>query len=518
MQQTPQSHHRTARHGEAGPVGEVGGRAGRDRDQGFAPPRRAPRGREPRLPFSDATARAALAEIVEGLQSIRATRDRLDAEEARLLEWASRLADAEAAQMSSGNEHEIAHRTANAELAAAVQLSDRTVERRVAQSVSLVRDFPGVHEALANGRVDRPRAVAICEAGGIVPQGQRRERYEEEALRYAEAESVNRVRPHVAQLAERFTDRSIDERHTEAHEGRGVTVTPLSDGMALLQAVLSARDAKTVHARLTQCARELRVTQFAAHEAGEALPQDPRTVDQRRADALVEIVAGWNPSELETRPDPPFQAKVQVTVPVSKLHGVGAPADSGVPVARDASADAGVLAGFGPIDTESARWFAAIADHWDILKVDDERGEVLEVERYRPSERMRRRLAARDLHCRFPGCRVPAVGCDLDHTVDAALGGRTATDNLAHLCRWHHTLKHHSPWRVEQRPGGVLEWTSPTGRTYQDRPASRVRFRRAGRDSEEDSCIDAGVRKRARARMRSLSESARHGNQDPHPF
>ena len=31
-------------------------------------------------------------------------------------------------------------------------------------------------------------------------------------------------------------------------------------------------------------------------------------------------------------------------------------------------------------------------------------------------------------------------------------------------------LKHHSPWHVEQHPGGVLEWTSPTGREYSDRP------------------------------------------------
>lgn len=465
-------------------------------------------------PFSGVTARAALGEIVEELRSIRVARDRLDAAEATLLERANRLAEAEAAKMSSGSEQEIAHRTAHAELGAAVQLSDRTVERHVAQSVSLVRDFAAVHEALAQGRIDRPRAIAICEAGAIVSDERQRTRYEAEALSFAESESVNRVRSYVSQLAERFAGRSIDERHAEAHEGRSVTVTALADGMALLQAVLSARDAKTVHARLTQCARELRVTEFAARESGETPPEDPRTVDQRRADALVEIVAGWAPSETDSRPDPPFQAKVQVTVPISMLLETSATGGA----AGGAAVDAAVLAGSGPIDSESARWFAAIADHWDILKVDDERGDVLEVDRYRPSERMRRRLAARDLHCRFPGCRVPATVCDLDHTVDAALGGRTATDNLAHLCRWHHTLKHHSPWRVEQHPGGVLEWTSPTGHTYQDRPASRVRFRRSGVDAEEDSCIDAGVRAKARARMRSISEEAASRVESALPF
>ena len=66
--------------------------------------------------------------------------------------------------------------------------------------------------------------------------------------------------------------------------------------------------------------------------------------------------------------------------------------------------------------------------------------------------------------------------CDLDHTVDFAFGGQTSEDNLAHLCRRHHTLKHESAWTVVQRQGGVLEWTSPSGRVYPDIPTSRVMF------------------------------------------
>jgi hypothetical protein len=31
-------------------------------------------------------------------------------------------------------------------------------------------------------------------------------------------------------------------------------------------------------------------------------------------------------------------------------------------------------------------------------------------------------------------------------------------------------LKHHSPWKVRQTGTGVLEWISPTGRSYEDRP------------------------------------------------
>ena len=134
------------------------------------------------------------------------------------------------------------------------------------------------------------------------------------------------------------------------------------------------------------------------------------------------------------------------------------------------------LAGSCPIDTSTAKQIAADADSWDLVHQHPHTGAIISVDRYRPSEQMRRMLRARDLPCRFPGCRAPAHRCDLDHTVDAAKGGPTSTRNLASLCRGHHTLKHHGGWKVTQAEAGVLEWRSPTSRTYIDQPPSRVRF------------------------------------------
>ena len=37
-------------------------------------------------------------------------------------------------------------------------------------------------------------------------------------------------------------------------------------------------------------------------------------------------------------------------------------------------------------------------------------------------------------------------------------------------------LKHATAWSVVQLPGGVLEWTSPTGQLYRDIPTSSVLF------------------------------------------
>lgn len=139
------------------------------------------------------------------------------------------------------------------------------------------------------------------------------------------------------------------------------------------------------------------------------------------------------------------------------------------------------LIGYGPIAHADLRdTFAGLdtsigASAWEAISV-SQRGEVLSVDRYRPPEAIQRFVRARDLHCRFPGCRVAAHRCDIDHIEDAACGGATSTENLALLCRGHHTLKHHSGWRYRHDRGGTMEWTSPNGRAYREPPPSQFRY------------------------------------------
>ena len=87
------------------------------------------------------------------------------------------------------------------------------------------------------------------------------------------------------------------------------------------------------------------------------------------------------------------------------------------------------LAGHGPIDLGTARRLAAGAPHWNRVRF--EGVGILSVDRYRPSETIRRLLRVRNEHCRFPGCCAPVHRCDIDRTVDAAKGGATSTDNPA---------------------------------------------------------------------------------------
>ncbi|HEY0117278.1 MAG TPA: hypothetical protein VGC04_00685 [Cellulomonas sp.] len=102
---------------------------------------------------------------------------------------------------------------------------------------------------------------------------------------------------------------------------------------------------------------------------------------------------------------------------------------------------------------------------------EDGTADVLASRSYRPSARLAAYVVARDSTCRFPGCRVPAWRCDLDH-IESFDNRRpaveqTTADNLQPLCRYHHRLKTHGGWRVERHPlTGATTWTSPIGQAY----------------------------------------------------
>ncbi|MCU1577708.1 MAG: hypothetical protein JWP70_2412, partial [Leifsonia sp.] len=98
-------------------------------------------------------------------------------------------------------------------------------------------------------------------------------------------------------------------------------------------------------------------------------------------------------------------------------------------------------------------------------------------ESYRVPQDLKNWLQVRDVTCRFPGCSRQAAQCEIDHTRDWAHDGQTRHDNLAHLCKSHHTLKHNTDWQVTQARDGTgnLTWTSPTGRDYTTEPEIRIR-------------------------------------------
>jgi hypothetical protein len=454
-----------------------------------------------------------LDKVVSKMEKTRVKMSRLHAREAALLAEASNLATEIAAVEAHRDGASMAHRMVAAELGAAVRESDLTVSTRMARAVTLTRQYPAVHTALREGRVSAAHAVIITEAGQVIADSARVAEYASEVLAFAEQETAGRLRPVAKELAEKYACRTIDERHKESRDSRMVKVIELHDGMADLIATLPAVWAFAIKDRLDQMARTIKDAETSAakkatggngatRNAADAKPsgspqslhtelgREPnthsndelivRTYDQIRADSLVDMMLASDLSKLAAKEaigPGTIKARVQVFAPRARVENTintTSLATQQVPTAG--------LAGYGPIDTESARLIAGIAASWDLPKVDGATGDVITVDTYRPSAEQRRFLAARDPHCRFPGCRVPIRKCDIDHTVAAADGGPTSTTNLAAVCVKHHGMKHATPWNVTQHKNGVLEWLSPTGRAHRDRPPSRVRFRSATTD------------------------------------
>ncbi|GAA4250742.1 HNH endonuclease signature motif containing protein [Dactylosporangium darangshiense] len=86
---------------------------------------------------------------------------------------------------------------------------------------------------------------------------------------------------------------------------------------------------------------------------------------------------------------------------------------------------------------------------------------------------LRRALAARDPHCRWPGCRIPANWCDSHHLREWIRdNGETDVDNLVLLCRYHHVCMHERGWQMFREPRSGWVWIMrPDGRRYELGPS-----------------------------------------------
>lgn len=463
--------------------------------------------------------RTALSSAVDTLQGLRRRKAEIDAMEASLCYTVHALAEELGDSAGDGARgRERAHRMVHAELGAAVRESERTIAVKIHRGAALASEYPIVLSLLEQGELSVQHAHVIVAEGEIITDPVAREKYEREIIDVAVAESVGRLRPVAKRFAEQFADHSIEDRHAQARECRSVSVEECGDGMADLVAHLPAVYAFGIKDRLDQYAQQLHAGTFEAGRAdsadhsrqgsadspgagaaptagGPRLLGNRRERDQVRADILTELLLTGVPFA-QTGDGPEVRdvrARVQVVVPTGRITRARAATGHtdwgellGEDLAEAARASgfdsAAVLDGYGPIDIDTALKVAAGTATWERVHIDSLTGEVVEVDTYRPSMKLRRLIEARDGRCRFPNCTVPARKCDLDHTVAASEGGPTSSKNLGPLCRRHHTMKHATPWQVRQTDDGMFEWLSPTGRDYRDESGGRVRFRPIGDD------------------------------------
>lgn len=180
--------------------------------------------------------------------------------------------------------------------------------------------------------------------------------------------------------------------------------------------------------------------------------------------------------------EPPLpRAQILVTVPLLGLLGL--------------TTEPAELEGHGPISTEVARRLLIDASSFLRVLTDPVTGKTLATspDTYRVSKKMRLTLQARDKNCQFPGCPRHVFDTDLDHLIAWDHGGTSTEDNLEHLCRKHHLIKHFKDnkdrtgktrppknhrlagtklrgWTPHTTPDGTIGWTSPTGRYYPPPP------------------------------------------------
>ncbi len=456
-------------------------------------------------PVSDAAA-PDLARMLEQARRLQRVMAMLAATQATLLSQVlCRVVGPEASGDHSSASSELAVRSVAAEFAAALHLSDAQVQRQLSDAYTLVTRFPATHAALDGGSITAAHVRVIVQAGAAISDDSARATYEAAAVEQAQSTTPWRLKNSLAVLAEEAMPVSVSDRHREARRARCVTVTDDADGMSHLSVFMPTLLAHGAFDRIMGMARSIKhdpalqgsfgdpaasggrqhatggcsgcagrsgsstdaAGSFARCSDGSApggrprtastagAVADTRTLPQIAVDVLCDLLLGAAPTTT-SQAVAAIRGRVQVTVPVATLAG------------RD---DTGAtLTGVGPIDADSVRELAAQQPGWDRLVTDAVTGDVLAVDRYTPSAGMRRFLAARDERCRFPGCRRPTHQCDLDHTLAWDDGGETRIDNLAHLCRRHHVLKHNSAWKVESLGGGVLRWTSPLGHEYIDAP------------------------------------------------
>jgi hypothetical protein len=332
----------------------------------------------------------------------------------------------------------------------------------------LFTKFPYWHDALSEAAVQVGHVNAMLRQHTPVAE-RHYERYGKEVLRYAKTHTVPQTESFAKQLAAKLAREDFERAHKAAFAQRRVLVDQDDYGMAYLTAYLPAATAAAIHERLSRDAQamaEVAKAEATARRGEDGFEADARTLDQHRADILADTLLT---ATAQTILESPAAGAARVKAVISIVTPVMALRDQQFSDAfrraggSDTCAGVAMLNGLQPMSAAEAREWAADGELERIL-THPISGHVITADTYVPPASLRRYLRARDVTCRFPGCRRPAHRCDLDHTTAWQHGGKTHPENCGHLCVAHHTQKHEQPWQVRHLGGGVLEWITPLGR------------------------------------------------------
>jgi hypothetical protein len=413
---------------------------------------------------------------------------------------------------------------ASDEVAAALTSSARTASTYSDLALDLATRLPATFRALHDGVIDHLKARVIAEATRVLTDEQARE-VEARIFPRAGQQTSGQLRAAVARAVQAVDPEAAAKRRTEAQKDPRVSRWQEDAGTAALAGFgLPPAEVLQADQRITGRALALRAAglagslgQLRARAYLDTLlgqdstptppPSPPSPASAAPADAPPPAGPAGSPSPANppapagsatptaSSSGPAHQrrlaALLNLTVPLADLIGL--------------AAEPGRASGFGSVDPDLARQLATAASAHPASRccvtVTDADGRAIghgcipgpgalerlstrgftltinplargtcehrhQEDGYQPSRELRHLINARTLTCCAPGCRRPAVRCDLDHTIPFDQDGRTCECNLAPLCRHHHRCKQSEGWQLDQTAPGVMTWTTPAGRQY----------------------------------------------------
>ena len=325
---------------------------------------------------------------------------------------------------------------AAAEIRAALRLTRRSADAELSFALDLQRRLPQVFESLAAGHIDVRRAKVFDRYTIDLPIATART-IVEAVLPDAPNLTTGQLGARLDRLRIEVEPDAAKERYELAVDQRRVVIEPTPAGTANLYAFdLPPDRASVLMKRINRAARSLRND------------GDQRSMDQLRTDVLLDLCTGGTAES----PD----GSVDIYVDLETLLAL--------------NDDPGELAGYGPIIADITRKVAErqVDGTWRYTITDPTSGRPLSTgtTRRRPTAAQQREVVARHRTCIFPGCRMPARDCDLDHRIPWAEAGTTKTGDLGPLCRHDHGIRHAAGWTYKILPDGEIEWTSRLGHIY----------------------------------------------------
>jgi hypothetical protein len=320
---------------------------------------------------------------------------------------------------------------------------------RLVGSARFVREHEATGDALADGDISCAHVETM--AAVAANREEEFEANEDTLVGVAKALSPDDF----AVIARRWRSIADDElsklEARERYERRHLHVSTTLFGMGVIDGELDADGIATLLEALDLAAPPDKADGVAA----------PRTLSQRRADALVDIADAFLAAQGKGgRPE------VGLNVVIDEDTLAGTPTVD----LRRMRCD---LDRVGPISRETALRLACDSAVRRVVMRGE--SEVLDLGRAQrlASPALRRALVLRDRGCVFPGCDRPPEWCDAHHIIWWERHGTTDRDNCCLLCRRHHTMCHEGGWTIQRNPDGTYAAQEP--------PPMHVHNRRRGR-------------------------------------